>query len=306
MKTRLTSLVVSAILIIPVGAAIAADPLAPAVSCKPDKTTGECAPGVCEQCCNAFIPDEACASCLQDDCAPLPPAHKCMPDSGTNKCEDPGVCQDCCSKYIPDDQCDACVDSSCPKPSPSWLPGKRWCFAANREQHARGVPPCGGCGLVFNTVEFTPDGPAVAHGTLNYTGRAWTYGNKFECINMAYQYDNRTGTLSFPDVATNGSVANTCLAAFAGHKCSMGTGPKLTTVDDWSIHGLSERQFTCIRDYLEFPDDPTKGCSSAIGNPVMYFSKAITQCSGDLQPDFNSNWFFYRETNGATSECRFV
>jgi hypothetical protein len=235
MKTRLTGLVVSAILLLSVGAA--ADPPAPAASCKPDNTTGKCAPGVCEQCCNAFIPDEKCASCLQEECHPPVPEHNCMPDSGTNKCDDPGVCEACCNKHISKDQCDACVDDSCPKPSPSWLPGERWCFTFDLKQEVK-LPACSGCGLVFNTVESTPGGPAVAHGTLNYTGSAWGY-YKFECINMAYEYDNHTGTLSFPNVATTGSVANKCLKAFVGSECDQGKpGPQLTNVADWSFGGL--------------------------------------------------------------------
>ena len=314
MKTRLTGLVVSAILLLPV--AIASDRLALDVSCIPDKTTGECAPGVCEQCCNAFIKDEKkCASCLQNECPPPAPGHNCMPNTGTNKCDDPEVCPACCSPYV--DQCDACVDEKCPKPIPSWLPGKRWCFAVDPHMSTTSggeTLPCSGCGLVFNTVESTPGGPAVAHGTLNYTGYAWgTYGTKFECIKMAYEYDNQTHTLSFPNVATPGSVANKCLAVFVpdppivhrGHQCNNGQpGPKLANIADWSFHGLSEGQFTCIRDDLKFPDDRTKGCVRAHWDIVMKFSDAISQCRMSSLAGTIA-WRFYRKTNGAASECRF-
>ena len=245
-----------------------------------DKTTGKCAAGVCAKCCNAFIPADQCAACIKDQC----PHYDCKPDAA-GKCA-ANVCPDCCNAYIPAGaQCDACVASKCtptpaPTPAPTapaWTPVANACFEfdAKKGQGSGASPKCAGCGLVVNTVTVASAG--VATGTLNYTGTAWgNYGQAFSCINMAYQYDNATQSLSFPNAAKAGSIANKCLQAWSGppgspHKCHGGTyaPPSLSRPDDFAFGmGL----WGCVH---KNEQDPNKCAFNG-----LIWSNAITNCAG--------------------------
>ena len=280
-------------------------------SCKPDEN-GKCASGVCDECCNAFIPDDQCAKCVAEDCPAA--AHNCTPDPTTNKCDDPAVCADCCNKYIPEDQCDACVTQSCPNPgpkpdpsNPSWLPDRNWCFASDPQGASKyhNYEPCGKCGLVFNTAAVSkpgaPGAPVFGYGTLNYTGFAWgVHGKPFQCINMKYTYDNKTGLITFPGVNREGTMANQCLAAFVDppQRCQQGSGPSLSKPDDWNF-SIGARTIECIRKNID--NDPTSAC----GLPILDFSDAFKVCVG-IPPSvsLDSQMRFQKKTNGAASMCR--
>ena len=149
-------------------------------------------------------------------------------------------------------------------------------YNPNRASGTGTSTTCSGCGLVVNSMTVASAG--VATGTLNYTGTAWgNYGQAFSCINMAYSFENSTSTLSFPNVAKAGSVANKCLQAWSGapgspHKCAGGGGygpPSLSRPDDFNFRmGL----WACVH---KNEQDPNQCAFNG-----LTWSNAITNCAG--------------------------